>query len=746
MKILKMSSPTNYFNSESKVNNSRFGNNTKLSPLTKDTVSFGAGGNIKKKIEELKSGNSSCMYNIKRSHMINICEYFGYKKSGGSKHDKYTGPYGQVIIMTTQDPIDAGAAYDFINAIKRADSLNGELIIFNGEPTQEQLQMWKDKIQSTSPFEGFENKYAQEMQIQTSDKSIDVTQNRMNKELQNSINELKTEFDLFESVLISYSEKLNVRMTTFEKDQKEWQQEKIIIPKQDIESIKKLFVLETEKLADIRKQVSYFKSKLNENKMLSDEEISTFKKIKNGDFSMSELVLLLEKIEEEALSQFEKKDELSSQIISVLDSSSSYITETLENIEKIHKQTEESMVKEVAKRSVLDEIDVIYQEIKAKLKKVDSQLIKYFNVDLSSCSVLDLEKKLEKITAYAKTLDEVKESYQKLDALYSENVAILLTAQSSSSQIEKFQKRFSNPQVQQQNSKGQVPSEEPVEVQVVNIPQVKVNSSNGIEEPQKIEGVQKPRTYIEEQKQKFKEKIVANVLPISLPSSEKIISQLVDELFDDNAFSSLDKDKKSIQTFVNDLLKQLSAQNDYQVIKKAVRFAFLHSVYENLSNKSAEIYSLSLKQTKALFDEVASGKTNILLPTDNNPVRITLKNKIDISQVDKLFNEFNVRMSDDSKRKETGVLDALLEFSPLTDNELNMSDVLSLLLKEGSYYELLCDKNACDELKTILLEAFWKKYDEKNGTDLVSLVIKKFKSEKVQQMKLDAVDKIDWTL
>ena len=72
---------------------------------------------------------------------------------------------------------------------------------------------------------------------------------------------------------------------------------------------------------------------------------------------------------------------------------------------------------------------------------------------------------------------------------------------------------------------------------------------------------------------------------------------------------------------------------------------------------------------------------------------------------------------------------------------------------EGSYYELLLKDDISPVLTKTLLELFWKKYDAQNGKAISPLVISKYEqienakqAEAMQQMKLESVDEIDWTL
>ena len=113
-----------------------------VNSLSADTVSFGASVNMGKKIEEYKTYNSSGNHSIKRAEAERIYEYFGFKKKSENTHIKYEGPYGQTIVIKRQNPIDPGAANDLISAIKRADMFNGELIVFDAEPSSEEIEKW----------------------------------------------------------------------------------------------------------------------------------------------------------------------------------------------------------------------------------------------------------------------------------------------------------------------------------------------------------------------------------------------------------------------------------------------------------------------------------------------------------------------------------------------------------------------------------------------------------------------------
>ncbi|MBQ9795585.1 MAG: hypothetical protein IJW36_01305, partial [Clostridia bacterium] len=82
-----------------------------LTPLTQDTISFGASASAKKLVEKLKAYNPNGQYNIKQTEAETIYKYFGYEvENGRSSHKTVTGPYGQTYTYSNQSFIDPSNA------------------------------------------------------------------------------------------------------------------------------------------------------------------------------------------------------------------------------------------------------------------------------------------------------------------------------------------------------------------------------------------------------------------------------------------------------------------------------------------------------------------------------------------------------------------------------------------------------------------------------------------------------------
>ena len=134
--------------------------------VSKDTVSFSAGQNATKLIDEFKQMDPAGNYDMRTSDLLKVYEYFGFKLvKGNSSHSRLVGPYGQTTsVVISKAKVNAGAASDLIRAIKRADEFNGELIIFEKEPSPEKVAEWKEKIRTRKPNPDQVNNYALDLQ------------------------------------------------------------------------------------------------------------------------------------------------------------------------------------------------------------------------------------------------------------------------------------------------------------------------------------------------------------------------------------------------------------------------------------------------------------------------------------------------------------------------------------------------------------------------------------------------------
>ena len=224
--------------------------------LHQDTVSFsGAGANVRKKVLEFKGYNSSGNYNIKRRDVIKIYEYFGYKQTSTGKHDKFTGPYGQTLTLASKDPVDAGCANDLISAIKRADFLNGELVVFSSEPSPEELLTWKDRLSAASPADGFVNQYAQEM---LSAGNVEGDEISVEKETRKQINQLRIQIDALNEKITKCEQLLTKLSQTFEKDKAEWLQNHVVISPDSITFVETSLAERNAELEKVKKSVNYY--------------------------------------------------------------------------------------------------------------------------------------------------------------------------------------------------------------------------------------------------------------------------------------------------------------------------------------------------------------------------------------------------------------------------------------------------------------------------------------------------------
>lgn len=745
--------------------------------LHQDTVSFGAGANVRKKVLELKGYNSSGNYDVKRRDVVKIYEYFGYKQTGTGKHDKFTGPYGQVLTLASKDPVDAGCANDLISAIKRADSLNGELVIFSNEPSAAELLTWKDRLSSSSPKEGFVNQYAQEMlpAANVEDNEISVE-----KETQKQINQLKTQIDTLNKKITNYEQSLNELSQCFEKDKVEWSENKVAISPDTITFVETSLSEKKAELEDVKKCVNYYKSKLNDNNMLSDEELEKLNQYSSQQFDLAEIKQAIDEMEAEYLLKLDEKDLFSKKIDSTVTEVESYISNVSSKLEEVENEMQEPAVRLTLKKDTLIEMESLLCSLKQGLGKLSRKLEEYTLLDVSSFSISELESKLQALTNVGTNDDKLHSQYQELLSLYEQNVLSITKASADSKRIEKFEKKYgAKPQVEQKTQaeapqvQTSVVENEPIVAPVVNVePEVKsvVVEEKRVEPQVVLENVQpvddmppaplaqdvKPvvqLSFKDAKIQKIKEKLISKIVPLPIPSVVCSISDIVDSKFDIDRFDKIESGEMTVQTFASDIVREVSKTAEYSMIKNATRFAFLHSVYSASENKPEAIYKLDSKQTKQLYEMISKGNKDIRLSTSDGYLDIVLSSAFNMSSVEELFNAFNISVSSPEKRQDGRCLDKLLQYLPFELTDSDEIDVIKTLLTEGSYYELLLEDESSPVLIRTLLELFWKKYDAQNGKSVTPLVISKYEqiesereTEAMQQMKLESVDEVDWTL
>ena len=87
------------------------------------------------------------------------------------------------------------------------------------------------------------------------------------------------------------------------------------------------------------------------------------------------------------------------------------------------------------------------------------------------------------------------------------------------------------------------------------------------------------------------------------------------------------------------------------------------------------------------------------------------------------------------------------------ESQKELHTLLISIVNDGSYLELILDKDTDNLLKINILKTFWSQFDTNNGTNYCDDVIKNFEKHmqkqreaKMNQEKLASIDTIDWTL
>ena len=608
--------------------------------LHQDTVSFGAGANVRKKVLELKGYNTSGNYNIKRRDVVKIYEYFGYKQTGIGKHDKFTGPYGQVLTLSSKDPVDAGCASDLIGALKRADSLNGELIVFPNEPSAEELLTWKDRLNSSSPAAGFVNQYAQEMSPATNVGDDEIS---VEKETRKQINQLKTQIDTLNKKIANYEQSLNTLSDCFANDKVEWFENKVVISSDLIAFVETSLSEKKAELEDVKKYVNYYKSKLNDNNMLSDEELEKLNQYSSQQFDLSEIKQAIDEMEVEYLSKLEEKDSLSKKIGLKIVELESYISKVSSKLEEVETEMQEPAIHMTLKKETLVDMESLLASLRQGLCKLSRKLEEYTLIDVSLFSISELESKLQVLTNVGTDDDKFYSQYQELLSLYEKNILSITKASGDSKRIEKFEKKYGTKSPIEQKTQSEAPKiqtsivaeNKPVVTPVVNDElevkpvvvedkkdelQVTVEEVKSEEEITSTPTIQEvitvaPLSFRDAKIQKIKEKLVSKVVPLPIPSVMNSVLSIVDSNFDMEKLAKIESGEITVQSFASGIVDKVLKTPEYSVIRNATRFAFLHSVYNASKNKPEAIYTLDPKQTKQLYEMISKGNKDIRIST-----------------------------------------------------------------------------------------------------------------------------------
>ena len=740
-----------------------------VNSLSADTVSFGASVNMGKKIEEYKTYNSSGNHSIKRAEAERIYEYFGFKKKSENTHIKYEGPYGQTIVIKRQNPIDPGAANDLISAIKRADMFNGELIVFDAEPSSEEIEKWTKIISERKPKKGYVNQYSLDLDAQkTVEEDAKPTEvAKTEKQDEKKLNNLKKQINLFLAKVSNAENNLSNIQAEFSKLKSECLQNGLSIPKTEFTDVEEQIKTEKERIKSIKDTVTSYKEKMSLNKKLSDEEKAQLNEYMQEDFSFEKIKSSIEVIEENCINALTNRDDLYSKISTLINSASEKIINYEIQLDEIKHCLSEASICMCLNAKDSRMLEQMVSKVERKFNETKKQVERHSDANLEEKSNVQLKTMNDNLSSIMNgQIVHLGEELENIQKIVNQKVIPYITY--SPEDIEKLrQKRLDdfNKKVDYASSNEQKiveiqpkeqseavveTVEEPVNVRNDEVPP----SISQQEQPtiQKIEIV--PQMNVRERKVlPFKEKLVEKTAPLPIKSVQSEMTTLIDSLFDVDSFVAIQKEKDGVQNFVNALISKIAQTPEYKRLKNASRYALLETISKNSSKMPDKIYSLPISQLRNVYAQMVAGNKELEFYTPSGiPVNFPLKNDVDLKKMEQKLGEYNVLLRDIDSKESGLVLDKILSYVPNFPKE-EMQNLILSLSTEGSYLKLLTDETADSKLKSSVLEDFWKSYDNTYSTNYTVQVLENFEEEQqrkvaaeTQRKKLESVDKIDWSL
>lgn len=755
----------NIYNQNTVNKRGKFNN---LSPLVQDTISFGASASTRKLVEDLKKLNPTGTHYIKYSDVEKVYDYFGHKKSEEG-HTKFTGPYGQYANFKKQNPVDPNTAKDLIRSLKHVDDFQGELIIFDHEPTSEEIAEWQHRIETRTPYDGYVNQYAidnKEKLQAISAPAQEVTSVDVDKEQDKAINELKGKVALLLVSISNSQEDFEALVGTYGEIKETAERNKIEFPQGVIQSLDEQIKAKSEEFATVKTNLEAYKEKLSRDNMLSEEEKNNLEAYENSGIEFSGIEEAIINIEEIYLAESEKQSQLTEKVlkeISTFDVNYGVVSEQLTTISKL---IDEASKFPHMKKGVVSQLNKLYSTIEKKLSKINSKVDGYRNVEQNKTSISKLDEILNQVSTInadglASSIPELVE----INSLLATEVTPLLTitedekAARGIEQIEKFKRRASQAQIPvdkqpavEDKTIQQIVApkieEQPVAVeQKIEVPPTATTSTITFDPPL-AKNITTNTGLIERRTQQLKSKLTEKIMPLQLPSVKGAVAELVDNKFDSASFNEVQNGSVSVQEYAKDLVSSVVKTDEFNRVKNSARFAFLNGVYNASTNKPEEIFALNGKESRELYKAIQEGKKEIKIGSAN----ISLGSNMNLDTVDVMFNEYNTKLDSIDKEKSKKIADAVLKYMPsIPDNKFAL--VLLKLSNEGTYYELLLNDDCPEKLKTTLLETFWKKVDADNGTNYTSSVManyaeeqKRIKELEMQKRKLESIKTMDWTL
>lgn len=674
-----------------------------------------------KEIEEFKKMNPAGQYDIPLKTIISICcKYFGFTMEDG-EHIKLTGPYGQVTMIDNKTPVDAGSANDFIEAIQRADDYNGELIFFPKNKTQEDIDRWKKKIYSEKPVNNNKNIYAENLKkIKQAEQKAKIKKEE--KATNEEIRALREKLAFLN--LPEIEDKLNNLSDRFKSAEKDIKEDKVDIQQEKISAVEKMINSKITELNKIKK----IENKLNQNKKITKEEKAQITQFDAQKFDLTELSNQIEKLEELFLVQIEKKDVLITEIKSIIENYKIENNQILEKIQEIETVLKNKKI--IIAKSQKENISNQIKETIKKIKENTAKINKYKNIDTSKKTPTQLETKideLENIIAENETL------YKNVTTDYEENILPILNEEKTTTN---------------NASKLNTNSDEKIKVNSQETQLISNQKTIKTETQKNQEQINQQEIQIK----KLKDSITKKLAPLPLPNIIEKLSQITDENFDSEQFELIKTQKIEPQAFINELIKSICTSDDYITMKNATKFALLESIQKLSANQNSRIYTLNLKQLKELYNAIEKRQKEVLIPSENEPIKITLTNLPDLNKLNTQVSEFNNKIASLEPSISTKIIDEVLQYSPQNISKKELKEAKNILLEEGCYYKLLLN-NDDENLTKMLLQTFWNKFKNKTGKDFTAEAISIYQQRLIekqnaimQQIKLKSIEEIDWSL
>lgn len=772
--------------------------------ISKDTVSFGAGANVRKLIEEFKQMDPAGNYDVKSSDIVKIYEYFGFKLiKCGSSHSRLVGPYGQTTsVVTARAKANAGAASDLIRALKRADDFEGELIPFEGEPSQEKIEEWKEILKTRTPNPDQVNQYAIDLKArreQTQEEQAITTKNTESKSTEIKIANAKAQIQSVIAKLDSEEKSVNTLKQGIKELQDYCKETNVPSIEPDLKNLLTK-AEETEKSISLsRETVNAYSKQVNNGYPLSKENEETLNSIGQTIYNTDGLKKELTELEAKFLSIQEQKELLQEGIEEVVIDSKIFTDDINSELQKISSKMNDPAVKPFLNKSKIETIENLIQEIRNEIKIQNRQISKYENINHDNYTKEELE---EIKTSLEKSLS-IRENYAqeetksfaerlmtKLNALqdiYKNEIAPLSDlspdeiAQSRSRQVEKFNKKYKRALDEREKEEAKAEraageketkhSSQITPAKPETISQASIEKQPAIQEVDGEHLVEETANVskngnigifakLDANKQQMISKLAQKISPLPLEAVTTAITNELANNFDFEAFSSIDGDKNKIKAFISEQIKAFSKTPEFSRIKNATKYALISELNNKQTKPNEKIYDLNKTEMQTLFEELKAGKTNITITTQTSdePIKIVLKDKINLNKLNSTFEKYNIPISEKQKNPNweqkvgNNIVDEMLKNAPeFTQKELQ-SFLLSVI-QEGSYLEILVDDKADDSLKLNVLKNFWNQYDAKNGSSFCDDIVAKFENllkqkneAQQQQLKLDSIDLIDWTL